>query len=147
VDSSALEIPVRELNGRIDDSPVRCTNPAAEAEMIKVIEAAKKEGNTLGGVIEVLAEGVPMGLGSYVQWDRRLEASIGEAFLSMNAFKGVEIGMGFGAAAAPGTEVHDEFFPAPAGSKPHQRYTYKTNRSGGIDGGMSTGQPIVVRAA
>jgi chorismate synthase len=143
VDPSKVDFDVSELNERSDKSQVRCLDPSAEAAMVKEVDRAKKEGNTLGGVIEVMASGVPLGLGSYSQWDRRLEAEIGRVFLSMNAIKGVEIGLGFGAAALPGTEVHDEYFPGKAKGS----VTYKSNRSGGIDGGMSTGQPLVVRAA
>ena len=96
-------------------------------------------------MIEVVARNVPVGLGSYVQWDRRLEAEIGKAFLSLNAIKGVEVGLGFSLARAqPGTTAHDAFYP---GNGDGSRTSYRTNRSGGIDGGMTTGQPIVVRAA
>ncbi|MGA3037554.1 MAG: chorismate synthase [Vulcanimicrobiaceae bacterium] len=128
----------------IDASPVRALDAAAAQRMIETIEAAKRAGDTLGGVIEAVARNVPVGLGSYVQWDRRLEGEIGKAFLSLNAIKGVEVGLGFSLAAAPGTTAHDAFYP-PSGDG--SRTSYRTNRSGGIDGGMTTGQPIVVRAA
>jgi chorismate synthase len=133
------------LNQAVDDSPLRCLGKSAEKLMVSQVETAKKEGNTLGGIFEVFASGVPRGLGSYSQWDRRLEAGIGSSFLSLNAIKGVEIGMGFKAGITPGTQVHDELFPAEKPAPGHFRF--QTNRSGGIDGGMSTGQPIVVRAA
>jgi chorismate synthase len=142
-DTSELSIPVNELNDKIDDRPLRCTDDAAEAAMVKEVEQAKKEGNTLGGVFEVYATGVPLGLGSYAQWDRRLEGEIAKQFLSLNAIKGVDMGLGFAVGATPGTRAHDEIFP---GSKPG-RIRYETNRSGGIDGGMTTGQMLVVRAA
>ena len=145
-DESELGIPIAKLNARTDRSPVRASQAAAERRMIKEIEAAKKRGDTLGGVIEVIASGVPLGLGSYVQWDRRLEGDIGKAFLSLNAIKGVEVGLGFGAAAIPGSRVHDEYFPL-GGRGRARGVAYRTNRSGGIDGGMATGQPIVVHAA
>lgn len=142
-DDAPIEVPIHELNTQCDASPVRCLGSEATQKMIQAIEEAKKAGDTLGGVFEVCASGVPVGLGSYSQWDRRLEAEIGRAFLSLNAIKGVEVGMGFQAARAPGSQVHDEIFP---GAVPGQ-IEFKTNRSGGIDGGMSTGQPLVVRAA
>lgn len=142
-DDSAITVPVAELNAVADASPVRCLDKAAEAAMIAEVDRAKKEGNTLGGFVEVLASGAPIGLGSYAQWDRRLEGEIGRAFLSMNAFKGVEIGLGFEAGRVPGTLAHDEYLPG----KSAGAILYTGNRSGGIDGGMSTGQPIVVRAA
>ncbi|MBV8150133.1 MAG: chorismate synthase [Candidatus Eremiobacteraeota bacterium] len=129
----------------IDESPVRALGKAAEAKMVAAIEAAKASGDTLGGVIEVVARGVPVALGSYAQWDRRLEAEIGRTFLALNAIKGVEIGLGFGLAELPGSQAHDAFYPA-AGEQT-MRTEYRTNRAGGIDGGMTTGQPIVVRAA
>lgn len=128
----------------IDASPVRALDAVAAQRMIDTIEAAKRAGDTLGGVIEVIARGAPVGLGSYVQWDRRLEADIGKAFLSLNAIKGVEVGLGFELARQPGTTAHDAFYPANGDGS---RTSYRTNRSGGIDGGMTTGQPIVVRAA
>lgn len=111
--------------------------------MVEEIDRCKREGDTLGGTFEVIAEGVPLGLGSYVHWDRRLEGALAENFLSLNAIKGVEVGLGFGAGRTPGSQAHDEIFP---GENPG-RYRYGTNRSGGIDGGMTTGQPLVVRAA
>jgi chorismate synthase len=127
----------------VDASVVRVLNRDAEARMISEIERAKKAGDTLGGIFEVVALNVPIGLGSYVQWDRRLEARIGAHFLSLNAIKGVEIGLGFEAARTPGALSHDEIVPGDAKKRPK----YLTNRSGGIDGGMTTGQPVVVRAA
>lgn len=125
-----------------DRSPVRCMSAAAGKRMVAVIEKAARQGNTLGGVFEVLAEGAPKGLGSYTHWDRRLDGRIAGAFMALNAVKGVEIGVGFEAASLSGSRVHDEYFPGPRG-----KVAYKTNRSGGLDGGMTTGQPLVVRAA
>ena len=126
----------------IDASPVRALGADAAQRMVAAIETAKRDGDTLGGVIEVVARGIPVGLGSYVQWDRRLEGEIGKAFLSLNAIKGVEVGLGFELAQRPGSTAHDSFYP-----DGDRRTSYHTNRSGGIDGGMTTGQPIVVRAA
>ncbi|MFZ9594876.1 MAG: chorismate synthase [Bdellovibrionia bacterium] len=155
-DSTESGISVSDLNQKADASPVRCLNPQAEKEMMALIDQAQLQGDTVGGEFEVQASGLPMGLGSYVQWDRRLEAEIGRAFLSLNAIKGVEVGLGFEAARRMGSEVHDEFFQGGAESSrghPHSGaprapvLCSKTNRSGGIDGGMSTGQVLMVRAA
>jgi chorismate synthase len=129
-------------NEEIDASPVRALDPVAAAAMMQEIDAAKAAGDALGGVFEVVAHGVPVALGSYAQWDRRLEGEVGKAFLSLNAIKGVEMGLGFGAAAIRGSEAHDAYEP-----DPERRTRYRTNRAGGIEGGMTTGQPIVVRAA
>ena len=135
------ETPWREVTPEeIDASPVRALDAAAAAAMIQEIETAKAAGDSLGGVFEVVARDVPLGLGSYAQWDRRLEGEVGKAFLSLNAIKGVEVGLGFGAAARRGSEAHDAYEP-----DPDTRTRYRTNRAGGIEGGMTTGQPIVVR--
>lgn len=144
-DDTVVDLNGDELNVRADASPVRALDPAAEARMIAEVDQAKKAGDTLGGVFEVRVTGVPLGLGSYVQWDRRFEADVGRAFLSLNAIKGVEVGLGFGFGALPGSQVHDEYQP---GGRPGPgAVRYPTNRSGGIDGGMTTGQALVVRAA
>jgi chorismate synthase len=137
------ETPWRDVPpDEIDASPVRALDPAAAAAMVREIETAKAAGDSLGGVFEVVARGVPLGLGSYAQWDRRLEAEVGRTFLALNAIKGVELGLGFGAAARRGSEAHDAYEPGDG-----VRTRYRSNRAGGIEGGMSTGQPIVVRAA
>jgi chorismate synthase len=142
VDPSVCEVPARELNARTDASPLRILDRAYDAAFVAEVDRAKEAGDTLGGIFEVIADGLPLGIGSYAQWDRRLEAGIGEAFLSLNAIKGVEIGMGFALGTVPGSEAHDEFFPGD-----DARVSRRTNRSGGIDGGMATGEPLVVRAA
>lgn len=129
------------LSAKTDASPVRCLDPGAEARMIAQVDEAKRAGDTLGGTFEVIATGLPVGLGSYVHWDRRIEAEIGKAFLSLNAIKGVEVGLGFQAAYEPGSKVHDGIV------KEGAQVGYSSNRSGGIDGGMTTGQPLVIRAA
>jgi chorismate synthase len=137
------ETPWRDVpSDEIDASPVRALDPAAAAAMVREIEAAKAAGDSVGGVFEVVANGVPVALGSYAQWDRRLEGEVGRTFMALNAIKGVEIGLGFGAAARPGSQAHDEYEPGDGA-----RTRYRSNRAGGIEGGMSTGQPIVVRAA
>jgi len=137
------ETPWRDATpDEIDASPVRALDPVAAAAMVQEIEQAKAVGDSLGGVFEVVARNVPVALGSYVQWDRRLEAEVGRTFLALNAIKGVELGLGFGAAAVRGSQAHDEYEP-----DADARTRYRTNRAGGIEGGMTTGQPIVVRAA
>jgi len=126
------------LNRAADASPVRCLDPSAEQEMIVRIDAAKAAGDTLGGVVEVVALGVPVGLGSHVSWDRKLDGRLARAVMSIPAVKGVEIGLGFEAARRKGSEVHDEILPG---------LSRATNRAGGTEGGMTTGEPLVVRAA
>jgi len=126
----------------IDASPVRALDSGASAAMVEEIERAKAAGDSVGGVFEVVARGVPVGLGSYAHWERRLEAEVGRAFLALNAIKGVEVGLGFEAAKRFGSRAHDEYEPGE-----RTRTRYRSNRAGGIEGGMSTGQPIVVRAA
>jgi chorismate synthase len=126
----------------VDDSPVRCLDPAASAAMRDAIKAAGQDHDTLGGVFEVIAFGVLPGLGSHVSGDLRLDGRIGQAFLGIQAIKGVEIGSGFELGSLPGSEAHDEiFWDAERGYHRH------TNRSGGIEGGMTHGGPVVVRAA
>jgi chorismate synthase len=135
-----------DINATSDASPLRTLDSDAERRMIDRIDVVKREGNTLGGVAEVIASGVCVGLGSHTAWDRKLDGRIGRAMLSIPAVKGVEIGMGFAAARATGAEVHDEIEPAAdrvlAGGV--QR---RTNRAGGLEGGMTTGEPLVVRVA
>ena len=126
------------LNEAADASPIRCLDPQAEREMIARIDAAKAAGDTVGGVVEVVALGVPVGLGSHVSWDRKLDGRIAQAVMSIPAVKGVELGLGFEAARRKGSEVHDEILPGLARA---------TNRAGGTEGGMTTGEPLVVRVA
>ncbi len=127
----------------VDARACRCLDSTSDQKMCAVIDEAKAKGDTLGGSFEVIADGLPIGLGSYVQWDRRLEAEIGKAFLSLNAIKAVEIGSGFELAKQFGSKAHDEYLP----SSTAKTLNYKTNHSGGIDGGMTTSQPLVVRAS
>jgi chorismate synthase len=126
----------------IDASPVRCLDGEAEGRMVAAVDAAKAAGDTLGGVFEVVAHGLPPGLGSYVHWDRKLDARLAAALMSIQAIKGVEVGEGFAGAAKPGSRAHDAILPG-AGGRPRRR----TGRSGGIEGGMSTGEALRVRAA
>ena len=135
-----------DLNAASDASPVRTLDPAAEAEMVARIDAAKKAGNTLGGICEVVVTGLPVGLGSHVSWDRRLDGRLGQAMLSIPAVKGVEIGLGFETARRTGADVHDEIEAAP-GSTRMGHVRRRTNRAGGTEGGMTTGEPLVVRVA
>jgi chorismate synthase len=125
----------------VDSDPVRCLDPGTSAAMVAEIDAARKAGDTLGGVIEVVAHGLPPGLGSHVHGDRRLDARLAAAIMSIHAIKGVEIGDGFATAARRGSQAHDEIESGSAGVR------RQTNRAGGIEGGMSTGEPIRVRAA
>jgi chorismate synthase len=134
------------LNEASDASQLRTLDPNAEAQMIERIDAAKKAGNTLGGVCEVVADGLPVGLGSHVSWDRKLDGRIGAAIMSIPAVKGVEIGMGFQAARVHGSEVHDEISPAPGRTRTGN-VRRATNNAGGLEGGMTTGEPLVVRVA
>jgi chorismate synthase len=131
---------IEELQRITEESPVRCLDREAAAEMMKAIDDAKSSGDSIGGVVEVVVEGMPAGVGSYVHYDRKLDSKIAGAIVSINAFKGVEFGIGFEAARKFGSEVHDEIIWSEENG-----YTRKTNRLGGFEGGMSTGMPIVVR--
>ncbi|MED1468051.1 chorismate synthase [Bacillus salipaludis] len=128
------------LKETTEQSPVRCADADAAQKMMAAIDDAKKNGDSIGGVVEVIATGMPTGVGSYVHYDRKLDSKLAAAIVGINAFKGVEIGIGFEAARKPGSEVHDEI----AWSE-EKGYYRKTNRLGGFEGGMTTGMPIVVR--
>lgn len=130
---------------RIDDCPVRAFDTAAEESMIAEIEAAKRDGDTLGGVVEVVAHGLPVGLGSFVSGENRLDSQLAAAVMGIQAIKGVEIGDGFETARRRGSGAHDEMFPGPGGGPPG--VVRSTNRAGGLEGGMTNGQPLRVRAA
>ncbi len=139
-------LPPDDLNDASDASDVRCLNAAAADRMRASIDAAAAAGDTLGGVFEVVARGVPIGLGSHVSWDRRLDARIGAAMLSIQAMKGVEIGLGFEASERRGSLVHDEIERDPTSLRTGGfRRTH--NHAGGTEGGMTTGEPLVVRVA
>jgi chorismate synthase len=141
-ESSADGIPdYRERFRMSEASPCRTFDPRAEKAMMAAIDRAKLDGDSLGGVVEVVALGLPPGLGSHVHWDRRLDGRLAGAMMSIQAFKGVEIGAGFGAARSPGSRVHDEIF--------HEKgqVIRRTNRAGGLEGGMTNGAPLVVRGA
>jgi chorismate synthase len=131
-----------QIRERSEASEVRCADPVAEKHMIEAIDAAKAQGDTIGGVFEVIAIGVPIGLGSHVQWDRKLDANLARGLMSIQAMKGVEVGLGFEAARRFGSQVHDEILPAQNGI-----LTRAGNNAGGFEGGMTNGQPVVVRVA
>src|SRR3954469_15228508 len=128
---------------RVDESPVRCFDREAEAAMVAEIEATAKVGDSLGGVAEILAYGVPVGLGSHVHWDRKLDALLAQALMSIQAVKGVEVGDGFEVAGRRGSEAHDPIF----WSAEENRYRRGSALAGGVEGGISTGEVIVARAA
>jgi chorismate synthase len=133
-----------ELNAAVDASPLRTLDAAAELKMIERIDAAKKEGNTLGGIVEVICEGLPVGLGSHVSWDRKLDGRLAAAIMSIPAVKGVEIGIGFESSRRPGSEVHDEI-ELQANRARTGNVKRRTNRAGGLEGGITTGEPLIVR--
>jgi chorismate synthase len=132
-----------------DASPVYTLAPAADASIVAAIDAAREAGDTLGGVIETIVTGCPIGLGSHAQWDRKLDARLAAAVMSIQAIKAVEIGMGLDAARVPGSKVMDPIAYDPAHSPDDRRHGFRrpTNNAGGIEGGTSNGEPIVVRAA
>ncbi|MEU8514071.1 chorismate synthase [Kitasatospora sp. NPDC048722] len=134
-------LPLPSDEARLDADPVRCLDADASKAMVAEIDQAHKDGDTLGGVVEVLAYGVPVGLGSHVHWDRRLDARLAAALMGIQAIKGVEVGDGFELARVPGSKAHDEIVPTAEGVK------RTSGRSGGTEGGLSTGELLRVRAA
>jgi chorismate synthase len=151
--SANLPVPLNEASDR---SEVRVLDPDAEAEIIRRIDAAKKAGDTLGGEVEVVARGVVVGLGSHVSWDRKLDGRLAGMLMSIPAVKGVEIGMGFETARRPGSEVHDPIesgvgVPSSGGKRVggdvRGGFRRPTNNAGGLEGGMTTGEPVVVKVA
>ncbi len=141
VTAGLVDVPLLQRLELALESDVSCPDPEAAARMRARIDQARAEGDSLGGIIVVVALGVPVGLGSYVHWDRRLDGRLARAVMGIQAIKGVEIGPAFENAALPGTQVHDQLYP----DDRHPRR--RTNRAGGLEGGMSNGEPIVVRAA
>ncbi|MFD0768534.1 chorismate synthase [Bacillus sp. CGMCC 1.60114] len=131
---------IEELQTITEASPVRCLDEEAAQKMMQAIDDAKTNGDSIGGIVEVVVEGMPVGVGSYVHYDRKLDAKLAAAIMSINAFKGVEIGIGFEAAHKPGSLVHDEIL-----WDKDNGYTRRTNNAGGLEGGMTTGMPVVVR--
>jgi chorismate synthase len=141
------KMPARwDLNAAADASPLRTLDKAAETEMIARIDAAKAEGNTLGGIAEVICDGVPVGLGSHVSWDRKLDGRLAAALMSIPAVKAVEIGLGVEGARRKGSDVHDEI-DADERNVKAGRVRRRTNRAGGMEGGITNGEQIVLRAA
>jgi len=129
----------------VEESPVRCADAEAGQRMCAAIDAAQEAGDTLGGTFEMWATGVPIGLGSHVMWDRKLDGQLAQAVMSIHAVKGVEIGGGFAVAAGPGSRAHDVILPSEKwGGRPWRR---ETNRAGGLEGGMTNGEPVIVRGA
>ena len=137
--------PMPEDWGVVEESVVRCHEPNVEQRMIGAIDAAKESGDTVGGVFQVVASGAPIGLGSHVHWDRKLDANLAQAMMSINAVKGVEIGPGFKQAQMVGSLVHDVIEPFDGSLE--RKWKRMSNRAGGIEGGMSNGEDIVVRVA
>ncbi|WP_128894439.1 chorismate synthase [Longirhabdus pacifica] len=140
IEAERKQLPIDELISVTEASPVRVVDKDAEAKMIQHIDEVKKEGDSIGGIVEVIIEGVPVGLGSHVQYDRKLDARIAQAVVSINAFKGCEIGIGFEAAERRGSQVHDEIL-----YDEDKGFHRASNNAGGFEGGMTTGEPIVVR--
>jgi chorismate synthase len=141
VPAPAGSIPQRGDTARLDEDPVRCLDADASAAMVARIDQAHEDGDTLGGVVEVVVHGLPPGLGSHVHWDRRLDSRLAGALMGIQAIKGVEVGDGFGLAATPGSQAHDEIVTEDGALR------RTSGRSGGTEGGMSTGEVLRVRAA
>ncbi len=141
VPAPAGSVPGPDDVERLDADPVRCLDPEASAAMVARVDEAHQAGDTLGGVVEVVVHGLPPGLGSYVHWDRRLDSRLAGALMGIQAIKGVEVGDGFVTAATPGSQAHDEIVTGPDGIR------RSTGRSGGTEGGMTTGEVLRVRAA
>ena len=141
VDNSKVDFSksLSKTNLLIDKSDVRCLDKKVEQAMINTIDKAKRDGDSVGGIIEIYCTGLPFGLGSYTQWDKKLQSKISESLLSINAFKGIEFGMGFDAASKLGSDVHDEIIID------NKKLGRRTNNAGGIEGGMSNTQPLAIR--
>jgi len=140
---------LKEIGAKAENSELRCADEMAEIRMKTRIDEARQKGDTVGGVVEIVVTGVPPGLGSHVHWDRKLDGRIAQSLMSIQAVKGVEIGLGFESAARFGSQVHDEIFYSPHEKEgaPLWRFFRKTNNAGGIEGGISNGEPLVVRCA
>jgi len=135
-----------DVNAAVSSSPVRCLDPEAEARMIEAIDAARAAGDTVGGIFEVIARGLPVGLGSHIAWDRRLDTRLAAALMSIQAMKGVEIGLGFEASRLRGSRVHDEI-EADDKRRDSGGFRRRSNRAGGLEGGMTNGEPLTMRVA
>ncbi len=153
VESSKLKVQssekeLLEFFKEAEKSSMRCPDKNASGKMVKLVDKASKEGNSLGGIFEVFVTGLPVGLGSHIQWDRRLEGRLSQALMSIQAIKGVEVGMGFEISNRFGSEVMDEiFYKSSKFQVPSSKFYRKTNYAGGIEGGMTNGMPVILRAA
>ena len=145
VEAQVIELP-EDINAAADRNPVRCLDEGAVTRMMAEIDGAKEKGDTLGGVFEVVALGLPVGLGSYVSWDLKLDGRLARAVMSVHAVKGVEIGLGFEGARRPGSGVHDPIVRAEERSR-SGGIVRASNRAGGLEGGVTTGEPLLVRGA
>ena len=141
IDASAMPkgLTYNEINELADQSDVRCIDKKVEKKMIDAIKYAKKQGDSVGGVIEIHCNGLPYGLGSYTQWDKKIQSKISETILSINAFKGIEFGAGFSASDKYGSQIHDEI------NYSQNKFTRKSNNAGGIEGGMTNAQPLAIK--
>ena len=146
IDAAVPERLPDDINAAVADSPLRALDKESEQRMIERVDQAKRDGDTLGGVCEVVCGGLPVGLGSYVSWDRKLDGRLAAAIMSIPAVKGVELGLGFEAARLPGSRVHDEI-DADADATRAGGVHRRSNRAGGLEGGMTTGEPLVLRVA
>ena len=134
------EFSIPAMNTKADESLVRCLNKQVEKDMVDIIRRSKEAGDSVGGIFEIVTSAVPIGLGTHVHWERKLQSRITEAIMSINAIKGVEIGLGFTSAGKFGSEVHDEI------GVEKNKFVHRSNNAGGIEGGMSNGENIVIRA-
>jgi chorismate synthase len=151
---NVADLSPEEIRARAEASPVRCADPQASEAMVAKIDEARRRRTTLGGIFEIIVQGVPAGLGNHIQWDLKLDGRLARALMSIQAIKGVEVGLGFEVARRWGFEAHDEIFyeppdPGPRTSDPKRRVGFyrKTNYAGGLEGGMTNGEPILLRAA
>ncbi len=148
VRASVGDLSPEQVQALAEASPVRCADREAAEAMVACIDEARRRKTTVGGIFEVIVEGVPVGLGSYIQWDQKLDGRLARALMSIQAIKGVEVGLGFTVAGRFGSEAHDEIFYDPEGPRPHGLKFYrKTNYAGGLEGGVTNGEPILLRAA
>lgn len=143
----ASQLPFDEIVARAESSELRCLDTEAEAAMKSLIDAANEKGDTLGGVFEVIAEGVPIGLGSHVHWDRKLDGRLAQAVMSIHAVKGVEIGRAFEMARCFGSQVHDPFLPPNPNTPDWRFFPRASNNAGGLEGGVTNGERVIIRGA
>ncbi|AZR74180.1 chorismate synthase [Anoxybacter fermentans] len=136
---------IKNFFAQVEKSALRCGNPAIEEKMIHLIDTWRDAGDSVGGVFEIVVTGLPVGLGSYVQWDERLDGKLAQALISIQGIKGVEFGLGFSGAGMPGSKVHDQIYYQ--ASSNGGKFYRTTNRAGGLEGGMTNGEPLIIRAA